>query len=139
MLIFYENYSDNQYIMSFENFLDFYKDFSLFPDIVNLTQLKKIFSTLSEIYSSQVKQNRQVKIDLSEMKSISSHDMEHGKKLIKIEAINFNLFMDSLAMTAMNFKFSDQFKDVDKLLYLVERMNQSKGLNKLKSKKAKNL
>ena len=34
--------------MSFEQLLDFYKDFSIFPDIVTLIQIKTIFNTLSE-------------------------------------------------------------------------------------------
>lgn len=41
--------------------------------------------------------------------------------------------MDSLALTASFFKFDSEFSDLDKILYLVERMNQSKGV--LKSQK----
>lgn len=125
--------------MSFENFYEFYKDFSLFPDIVNLFQLKKIFSVLSDIFMNENKIKTE-NIDLSINKSAYSrmHNLPESSKKI-IESINFALFMDSLAITAMYFRFDKEFKDLDKLLYLVERMNQSQGFNRLKFKKGKSL
>jgi hypothetical protein len=40
---------ENHGFISFEQFFEFYKDFSIFPDIINLIQLKDIFFTLSEL------------------------------------------------------------------------------------------
>jgi hypothetical protein len=115
--------------MTFDQFFDFFKDFSLFPDIVNLINVKNIFSTLADIYSSQ--HNTFCKShDESDLRSLNS-DINHlstNKPKRKV-CINFPLFMESLAVTAMHFKFDQQFRDIDKLLYLLERMNQSKGFN----------
>jgi hypothetical protein len=115
--------------MTFDQFFDFFKDFSLFPDIVNLIQVKNIFFTLAEIYSCQHITSRNPH-DESELLSLNS-DINHlntNKQSQKV-CINFPLFLESLAVTAMHFKFDDQFRDIDKLLYLLERMNQSKGFN----------
>lgn len=115
--------------MTFDQFFDFFKDFSLFPDIVNLIQVKNIFFTLAEIYSCQHITSRNPH-DESELLSLNS-DINHlntNKQSQKV-CINFTLFLESLAVTAMHFKFDDQFRDIDKLLYLLERMNQSKGFN----------
>ena len=35
-------------LICFEQFFEFYKDFSIFPDIVNMNQIKNIFFMLSE-------------------------------------------------------------------------------------------
>lgn len=115
--------------MTFDQFFDFFKDFSLFPDIVNLIQVKNVFFTLAEIYSCQHVTSRNPH-DESELLSLNS-DINHlntNKQNQKV-CINFPLFLESLAVTAMHFKFDDKFRDIDKLLYLLERMNQSKGFN----------
>jgi hypothetical protein len=57
----------------------------------------------------------------------------------KTNNITFHLFLESLAITAMMFRFDEQFKELDKLLYLVERMNQSKGINKSQMRSGKTL
>jgi hypothetical protein len=49
ILPYYSCYMENHGFLSFEQFFEFYKDFSIFPDIINLIQLKNIFFTLSEI------------------------------------------------------------------------------------------
>jgi len=36
--------------MQFENLINFYKDFEIFPDIVSLSQIKNIFNFLSEMF-----------------------------------------------------------------------------------------
>ncbi len=135
---FYEIYSDNHLLMTFDQFFDFYKDFSLFPDVVNLIHVKNIFSALSEIFGSQ---NTFAKhSDESDLRSLNS-DINHlsvNKTKQKV-CINFPLFMESLAMTAMHFKFDQSFRDIDKLLYLVERMNQSKGFNNVMLRSGKTL
>jgi len=39
--------------MSFEQMFDFYKDFSIFPDIITLIQIKTIFNSLSEYFNNE--------------------------------------------------------------------------------------
>ncbi len=128
----YDSYSACESLITFDRYLDFCKDFSLFPDIVNLVQVKSIFYTLSEVYKTLDKND----LYRSEIKSISSNNVEKRKKKNnqKTDGINFLLFLDSLAMISSSFKFHEQFQDHEKILYLVERMNQSKGLNKIQSK-----
>ena len=48
LLPMFQNYCDNGGFMTFEHLFDFYKDFHIFPEIVNLIQLKNIFFVLSE-------------------------------------------------------------------------------------------
>lgn len=141
MLFFYSNYCSTDYLMYFDQFFEFYKDFSLFPDIVNLIQLKGIFSTLAEIFANEMaKQANLIQdVEVSQERSMYSNDMEQKRITGKNEKINYNLFMNSLAMTAMFFKFNNQIKDMEKLVYLIERMNQSKGMHKIQKKTGKTL
>jgi hypothetical protein len=134
MLNFYLNYSNQQQLMTFEHFFDFYKDFSLFPDIINLIQIKKLFSTLAEVYA-----NAEIE-DLSQSKSFVSIDKDAlnvGKASNNI--INFNLFLQSLVLASMSLKLGDNFKEIDKCIYLLERINQSKGIQKCQMRNSTNL
>lgn len=122
--------------MSFDQFYEFYKNFSLFPDIVNLVQLKRIFTTLAEAYLLQkLNENQEQNVDMK----FTMDNTNHPKKFNNKVCINFNFFLQSLAMTAMFFKFDNRFRDLDKILYLVERINQSKGLKILQLKSGKTL
>lgn len=56
LLPMYQNYCDNAGYMSFELLFDFYKDFDIFPEIVNLIQLKNIFFVLSESLVNDMKE-----------------------------------------------------------------------------------
>ena len=48
LLSLYQNYCDSDGLINFENMFEFYKNFDIFPSIVNLIELKSIFFTLSE-------------------------------------------------------------------------------------------
>jgi hypothetical protein len=120
--------------MTFEHFFDFYKDFSLFPDIINLIQIKKLFSTLAEVYSNSEMN------DLSHSNSYVSIDKDNlnvGRASNNI--INFNLFLQSLVLASMSLKLGDNFKEIDKCIYLLERINQSKGIQKCQMRNSTNL
>ncbi len=41
------------------------------------------------------------------------------KKNLKKNLINYPLFLESLAITAMSFKFNDRFTDIDKVIFLI--------------------
>ncbi len=140
-MFFFENYTKSN-TMTFDEFHEFYTDFSLFPDIVNFLQLRKIFCYLSEEYSSKLEAENEIDNNLSDLKamSISNENFDINNKQIKrIETIDLSLFIDSLAISAMHLKFNIILKDLDKFLYLMERMNQSKGLKKLHHKRGKTL
>jgi hypothetical protein len=52
----YKNYSDTNELMSYEQFYDFYKDFSIFPDVINSTTMKNIFFFLTEALGQLIKE-----------------------------------------------------------------------------------
>ena len=106
VLPLYQNYCKNDGLMTFEKFFDFFKDFSIFPEIVNLVQLKNIFFTLAE--------------------SLTSND-----KISKNNYINFPLFLQSFAFSSTFFNYNNaDLTNIDRLLYIVERMNHSDGIKK---------
>lgn len=107
---YYWHYCDNDGNITFNNLFTFYKNFSIFPDLINLIQLKCIFSYLAD--QRNLSQNNYEIFDLDE------------KNLI-----TFTDFMYSLALTSMLYDFDDgKYTKIDKLFYVVEKMNQSKGI-----------
>lgn len=52
MMVYYPYYSDSKGLMNLENFIKFYKEFSLFPDLISKPKIMTIFYTLSKIYDS---------------------------------------------------------------------------------------
>ena len=117
--------------MNFDHFFEFYKDFSLFPDIINLVQLKNIFFSLTENFScdSNLKEktikciflyliiadnlNASNDLDLFE----ENEKVLNYKKSKKSEFINYQNFLDSLAMTSLFFKFQEKFSLIDKVFF----------------------
>ena len=57
-------------------------------------------------------------------------DINLTKKIVKINCINYDLFLDSLTITANTLQTKEHYSDLEKVLYLIERMNQSGGINK---------
>ena len=59
--------------------------------------------------------------------------------LSKNEFINYNIFLESLCISAMCLKFSDHLENLEKLFYFIERMNESPGIQKALSRKGNTL
>ena len=108
-------YDEKTYNLYFDGLISFYKDFGIFPDLINLVQIKKIFSFLVDL-----KKNFKVESSLS----IEDLNLENKNFLTYTE------FIYSLCLTALLFDYDEIFSPIDKLLYLVERMNQSNGVKK---------
>ena len=123
----YNIYSDKNGNMRFSNYFEFYKNYSLFPDLINLIQLKNIFFTLSEAHNGLIN-NKGDNITISA--SNTQRSLKEGGT-ISNDTISFSLFVESLAISAMFFDFKDFMSDMDKMLFLVERINQSKHGNKV--------
>lgn len=51
MMVYYNFYADKRGLLSFERFVQFCKDFAVFPDILSKVKIKTIFQTLSAIHS----------------------------------------------------------------------------------------
>lgn len=125
----YDLYSEKDGYMNFEQLFEFYKDFDIFPDIVNLIQIKSIFNILSESLSVAVQ--KEIDPESRDFNSASSFMTSDRKyHLLKNEWIDYSLFLESLAISSMFFDFDRDFTSVDKLLFLVERMNHSLGVKK---------
>ena len=113
---YYKFYFDEKtYNLYFNGFINFYKDFEIFPDLINLVQLKNIF-----LFLVNLKKNS--KID----SSLSIEDLNLENK----NFLTYSEFIYSLSLTALLFDYDENFSSIDKLLYLVERMNQSNGVKK---------
>jgi hypothetical protein len=170
----YQNYCDGYNLLSFEQFFEFFKDFGLYPDMVNLTQLKEIFYFLAEEFTlsldnlNDVAQSQSKKITIDrqldnldqnlisydiikslttrenfksiEMSISESKEVKKIKyKIAKNEKINFYCFLEALGVVSYNIKYNDNFNQVDRVLYLIEKMNRSKGINKSLMKTGQNL
>ena len=119
----YLQYSDDDEKMKFTNFLDFYTQFEIFPELITLTQIKTIFFTLNE--SSNNNANN------SEENSMNS-EVQNSK--IQIERLDFAQFLDSLAITAMFFNYKNIVTDLDRLLYLCYIMYNARPIQEDKLK-----
>ena len=109
----YRLYSDNSGNMKFYQLFDFYKNFSLFPELISLSQMKTIFFTLCESSST-----------------LCDSNCKSSQR--KIEQIDFSLFLESLGIASMFFNFKDIVSDIDRLLYICYFIWKSDGIKKQK-------
>ncbi len=116
---YYEKKTNSIY---FPKLFEFYKDFGLFPDLINLIQLKEIFNYLS---MKKKNKNNSIKNNLNNL------------NLLETNYLSFSEFIYSLGITALIYDFDENFNNLNKLLYLVEKMNQSKGVKKCNLKKGR--
>lgn len=116
----FSNYADLKELIDFEGVYKFYKDFEIFPNLLNLIQLKTIFSSLHEIL-------------------VEDLDVEYilGKEIKDNNKINFNSFMDTLLLTSIHIKKEEDLSPIERILYLIQRMSRSKGVNKSHLKSGK--
>ena len=114
----YQQYADGNEYMKFPNFLEFYTQFELFPELISLTQMKTIFFALNE--SSNNYNNNNTMND------------ENKNSQIQVEKLDFNLFLHALAITAMFFNYKDIVTDIDRLLYLCYKIYYAKPIQEHK-------
>lgn len=114
----YANYADNNELIDYSGLYNFYKDFEVFPDLINLIQLKTIYSSLHEILSEQIL-NEENEIEIKLIKEIKDN-----------YKINFNSFMDTLLLTSIHIRNQEDITSIERILYLVQRMANSKGADK---------
>ena len=97
-------YSDASTKMKFSHFLEFYTQFNLFPELITLNQMKIIFFTLNEAKTG----NNNISI-ISESKNTQ----------IQTERLDYNKFLEALAITAMIFNYKNIVNDIDRMIYLL--------------------
>ena len=111
--------------MDFDQFFCFYKDFGLFPDIVNMLQLKNIFFSLADLlrshYFDKTEEEKVLKESQLGTENTRNDNFENKIKemLKKNEFLNFDLFLDSLAISSTFMKFNEQFDDIEKVTSLL--------------------
>jgi hypothetical protein len=69
-----------------------------------------------------------------------SKELEKIKhKITKNEKINFYSFLEGLGVVSFNIQYNDKFDNNERVLYLIEKMNRSKGINRSLLKSGQNL
>lgn len=109
MLPIYQLYCEDNRLITGKKFLQFMKDFGVFPQLVSQSKLLQLFHELNNLYKS--------KVDCSELKE---------------ESIDQHLFIEGMALVALEVEY-DKFKltNSQKLILLLERMNDSDATQKL--------
>ena len=116
-------------VLSFEQFLLFYKQFLIFPDFINLITLKKLFYLLCDNENEEnINYN-------SNTNNNNNNDKHIIKTDIKNSLIHFDNFMISLGVSSLlihNDNKSSSFTDKDKLLLLFENLIQTQSIKQNK-------
>jgi hypothetical protein len=120
----YQKFSDGNETMIFSMFLEFYTQFELFPEMISLTQMKTIFFALTEPSNNNNNSNNNNYND--------TMNSEYKNSQIQMEKLNFDLFIQALAITAMFFNYKDIVTDLDRLLYLCYSIYYSKPIQEHK-------
>lgn len=115
----YLNYCDQYELIDFELYTQFFRDFDIFPNVVNLIQLKLIFFTLQELIVTQ--------INLSKDNSL---DPNYKYEIINKLKINFDFFMDAILLSSIHLKGFEESSEIEKIIYIIERMSVSPGIAK---------
>jgi hypothetical protein len=115
---------------------------------VNLIQLKNIFFTLSDFLRSQIDEDY-IKDENFEdkkfVKSVSNSELKSIKSFMSYETaanskakifvqntscLNYELFADSLSLASLHTRVHEESSEVEKLIFLAEKMSMSKGVEK---------
>jgi hypothetical protein len=116
---YYLGYADIHGNMNFATFIEFCKDFNIFPDLISKSRLLSYFRTLSSIYI--------------QTKIISD---ESNPRYSNTEIIDQYLLVEALALISLEVGVIAK-TPLEKICVLMERMNQSPGMSKALKKKSK--
>lgn len=106
LVTYYKYYCNSKNNMVFENFYNFFKNFGIFPDMINLIQLRNLFFFLSHFDKKKL--------------SLSSKD----------DYITFTNLTEAIAICAIISDFEEYYNDIDKIIYVIEKMSNSNGVSK---------
>jgi len=113
----YLNYCDKYELIDFELFNQFFRDFDIFPGVVNLVQIKSIFFILQELIVSQINVSNETSLDAL-----------YKNEIINKLKINFDFFMDGILLCSIHLKEIEELSEVEKIIRIVERMAISPGI-----------
>jgi len=143
----YSKYCNKQGLLNFETFFNFYKDFTIFPEMINLILVKNLFFSLADAYGKQLNMlgvNPLTKTSEKNavIKSMNSVDISQNnvnrRAITKNEFIDYGLFLDSLGITSFLMKSNSNTNQQEKFLYLIERISHSEAAKSLTLKSGKN-
>ena len=90
---FFKYYMNENGLMNFENFFRFCKEFSVFPDLIQMKKLTPIFYTLASAYANNA-------MMLTGTKSLEKLLMAEDEYL-EPQFINFDLFVEAVSVCAL--------------------------------------
>ena len=115
----YLNYCDKFELIEFELFNQFFRDFNIFPNIVNLMQIKSIFFSLQELIANQ--------LNISKDNSLAPI---YRKEIINNLKINFDFFMDGILLSSIHIKEIEDSSEIERIIKIIEKMSVSPGIAK---------
>ena len=117
----FSKFSDLSKKMKFSHFLEFYTQFDLFPELITLNQLKIIFFALNDT-------SRINKENMNTTNYNMTYNTEYKNTQIKVERLDYDKFLESLAITAMIFNYKNIVNDIDRLIYLCNQIYNAKPI-----------
>jgi len=107
----------------------FYKDFEIFPDIVNLIQTKNIFDIIADSLLKE-KIHSVYHTPTKGLGNITSTNNLFHPSDNKLPNINFGLFLESLALASFHSFVNVEKGALEKIIYLIEKISNSSGIKK---------
>ena len=105
---YFNFYSEETGVMREDQFVNFCKDFMIFPDILPEEIVMNFFCTLSQFY------------------------WNNQEEQLSCNMIDEHLFIEVLALSALEMKFQDpQPSKIEKVIVLLDWMNNSEGAKKM--------
>ena len=122
----YTNYANVEGNLNFNNFFLIYKDFDIFPDCINLIEIKRLFFAMSVIGNKQRKRNESLE-DLINKDSINDNYCELTGE--KNEIVGYDYLLWSLGVASSLIKGKENSNECERLVMLFRKMSKSKGVN----------
>ena len=122
----YTNYANIEGNLNFNNFFMIYKDFDIFPDFINLIEIKRLFFAMSVIGNKQRKRNESLE-DLINKDSINDNYCELTGE--KNEIVGYDYLLWSLGVASSLIKGKENSNECERLVMLFRKMSKSKGVN----------
>lgn len=118
-------YMNENSLVNFENFLRFCRDFSVFPDLIQIKKLVPIFYTQASAFAKNT-------MMLTGTKSLEKL-LKTEDEYVEPEFLNFELFVDCIAVCALEAHTVNKTSE-EKLLFAISKITQSQGANDISRK-----
>jgi len=135
MLPYFYFYADSLGLMNFESYLNFCRDFEIFPTVLPKSKLFQIFYTLANIFAASAPVDAQSSGSQSlSRSSLFNQTGPRACEQTETELIDQHLFVESLALCALSINFRQyRASGLEKVCHLMERLSQSDGSRKVQT------